>query len=239
MTGSYGSGQPVWLGSQQYPDPAMFYTDGFNGDGSYVQIPYPIAGAKVRFVNADHSAVVAALSATFESKWSFGPLMRHHRDDSPWSASPPGVTQVEYYRRSNYMDVLKKLETPDMYATAEEIEMPEYDEVVYWSPPGRRIYFNIRDLDPTATYQWFSGFDRTTVYGTEYSVYTTYSYTYPMYVWCKATKGGQVSDTKVVYMLISDSRPELWKAPQVDSLVRELRKLPLPLQNPQWQATYR
>jgi hypothetical protein len=52
-------------------------------------------GAKVRYLNADHSAI-AETADIFVSKWNMFPLYRHHKNRSLFGSSP----QLKYYKRN-------------------------------------------------------------------------------------------------------------------------------------------
>jgi hypothetical protein len=65
-------------------------------DGSYVATSPNTSGAKVRYLNADHSAI-AETADIFVSKWNEFPLYRHHKNDSPFGSFP----ELGYYTRNN------------------------------------------------------------------------------------------------------------------------------------------
>ncbi len=92
-----GSGSPVWINLTP-----MAYID----DGSYIRI-HPgnvVNGDIVRYPDAtDHSAI-AITADIFESKWAEGPVVRHHKDYSPF-----GSAGIEFYRRINVPSNLNSL----------------------------------------------------------------------------------------------------------------------------------
>jgi hypothetical protein len=79
-------GSRVWIG---YDYPGATYL--FVNDG-YVATSSNTPGAKVRYLNADHSAI-AETSDIFVSKWNEYPLYRHNKNYSPFGSSP----QLAYY----------------------------------------------------------------------------------------------------------------------------------------------
>lgn len=85
-------GSPLWIGNYNYGQ-----TNIFVNDGSYVTASPNTPGAKVRYLNDDHSAI-AETSDIFISKWSYYPLYRHHKNHSPFGSSSP---QVAYYKRAS------------------------------------------------------------------------------------------------------------------------------------------
>jgi len=70
-------------------------------DGSYVATTSTSAGKKVSY-NAhspfDHSAITTNQSGILESKWGYGPVMRHTKENCPYyfSSIPTTVTYYQY-----------------------------------------------------------------------------------------------------------------------------------------------
>ena len=97
-------------------------------DGSYIPTSPDTPGAKVRYLNADHSAI-AETADIFVSKWHKYPLYRHHKNDSPFPKS--GATpQVAYYKRNTPL-VITGPDSPSLNTN-----------VTYSVPVAQNITFN-------------------------------------------------------------------------------------------------
>ena len=93
-TAKYNCHAYAWAGGTTYwmnpPNQAQYWND-----YSYVKITStPPAGAKVRYLSSDHSAVTTATSGEFSSKWGAGPRFKHPINQSPFTAD-----SLEYYIR--------------------------------------------------------------------------------------------------------------------------------------------
>ena len=98
-------GPTVWIGLGHAGE-----THRFVDDGSYIPASPDTPGAKVRYLNADHSAI-AETADIFVSKWAQYPLYRHNKNDSPFPAS--GATpQVAYYKRNTPIVIAGPDSTP-------------------------------------------------------------------------------------------------------------------------------
>ncbi|MDL2265882.1 hypothetical protein LJC57_01690 [Parabacteroides sp. OttesenSCG-928-G07] len=82
-------GAPVWMGKDINP------TSIYWQDGSYYQTSAGGAGAKVAYIADNHSAVTTETTNYFISKWGDWPLLRHHKDDSPYISY-----LLSYYRKT-------------------------------------------------------------------------------------------------------------------------------------------
>jgi hypothetical protein len=90
-TAKYNCHTWAWAGGTTYwmnpPNQA-----GYWNDYSYIEVSNPPAGAKVRYLSSDHSAITTSTSDHFSSKWASGPRFTHSIDDSPFFA-----TNLKYY----------------------------------------------------------------------------------------------------------------------------------------------
>ncbi|MBN2610110.1 MAG: hypothetical protein JXB00_00995 [Bacteroidales bacterium] len=75
-------GQPLWIGWRTVGAQSIYWSD-----GSYIESSNQVYPAKVRYAGVDHSAITTDQQDIFISKWRFGPLMRHHKDYSPYYSS--------------------------------------------------------------------------------------------------------------------------------------------------------
>lgn len=75
-------GDARWIGKDRTTDEDIYMSD-----GSYIEVPAGTSLRKVSYQNADHSAITTGQSNMLISKWSYGPLMRHAPDDSPFTYS--------------------------------------------------------------------------------------------------------------------------------------------------------
>jgi hypothetical protein len=114
-------GSPVWIGAYS-PGQTNLFVD----DGSYVPTPPNTPDAKVRYLNADHSAI-AETADVFVSKWNEYPLYRHHKNYSPFGSSP----QLAYYVR---------------------VAVPNFTVAVAW-PPTSATY-SVTNPIPGVKYEW-------------------------------------------------------------------------------------
>ncbi len=90
--------------------------DDYWEDGSFIEIPFPIPSAKVRYIGYEeqinkiesiHSAVVETGDIVV-SKWgSGGALVRHHKDDSRYDSS-----NLKYYKRNTPIVITGPDSTP-------------------------------------------------------------------------------------------------------------------------------
>ncbi len=116
-------GPTVWIGLGYAGE-----THRFVDDGSYIPTSPDTPGAKVRYLNADHSAI-AETADIFVSKWHKYPLYRHHKNDSPFPKS--GATpQVAYYKRNTPL-VITGPDSPSLNTN-----------VTYSVPTAQNITFN-------------------------------------------------------------------------------------------------
>ncbi|MDR1155155.1 MAG: T9SS type A sorting domain-containing protein [Bacteroidales bacterium] len=79
-----------WIGRIYTTDENIYMED-----GSYTQVSQPMYPGKVSWVGVDHSAVTTSHPDTFISKWTMGPLMKHHKNDHPY-----GSNSVTYWVRT-------------------------------------------------------------------------------------------------------------------------------------------
>jgi len=90
MVGSgLGLTDPRWIGYNYSTEEDIYMTD-----GSYIQVLSEMYPGKVSWggVGSDHSAITTSQTGVFISKWSFGPLVEHAYDNSPF-----GTTDLKYY----------------------------------------------------------------------------------------------------------------------------------------------
>ncbi|WP_192822822.1 T9SS type A sorting domain-containing protein [Rufibacter sp. LB8] len=73
-------GSTVWIGVANSSAENAYMTD-----GSYIPWCAETFPSKVSYTADDHSAVSAGQTNILISKWGNGPLMQHHRDDTPYN----------------------------------------------------------------------------------------------------------------------------------------------------------
>ncbi len=84
-------GGTVWIGWTIPGSQAIFWND-----GSYTSVSScKNNGEKVRYSNADHSAVTTGTTDIFQSKWGYLPLMLHNKNYTPYNS-----TNLIYYIRT-------------------------------------------------------------------------------------------------------------------------------------------
>ncbi len=81
-------GAKVWIGAYAGSDPE----EEFMNDGSYVEVPTEVGAQKVSYRSSDHSAITTSTSGWVQSKWAYGPVMKHKPSDCPFTYS-----SLKYY----------------------------------------------------------------------------------------------------------------------------------------------
>ena len=96
-------GSSVWIGLTSWDSEDVYMDNPINGgDSSYIEWCEEIYPAKVSYTSGDHSAITSGTSGYFYSKWGYGPLVYHHKDDVPYDYAPNGAT-YKYYIRAPYI----------------------------------------------------------------------------------------------------------------------------------------
>ena len=86
-------GETVWMGCESNPT-SINWTD-----GSYMSTTSTY-GTKISYLSDNHSAVRTGTPNVFISKWGYGPLVRHQKDDCPYDAS-----SLSYYKIDDRPDI--------------------------------------------------------------------------------------------------------------------------------------
>ena len=126
-TAKYNCHSWAWAGGTTYwmnpPNQA-----GYWNDYSYVPSSFAI-GAKVRYTNSDHSAIVVANSGNiYSSKWGSGPRFTHSANDQPYNA-----TGVQYYNRPAIQG------NDIVYYTGTSFNVSNVPGTIYWTSSNPSI----------------------------------------------------------------------------------------------------
>jgi len=80
-----------------YNDDGVYPEDYYIADESFIEVPQPVYPGKVYWHgNRDHSAITTEHPDTIISKWYYGPLCKHHWNDSPYA----DISSVKFYVRN-------------------------------------------------------------------------------------------------------------------------------------------
>jgi hypothetical protein len=133
------------------------------------------------------------------------------------------------------LNVTYDLQPPNVWAdplynsNLVQIWPPGFDVACFWSKPGQTIYFSLLGGGGIErSYEWYSNWPPTSYRGSTYTITPDYDTSSLWWVRCKEFSGNKESETGEVYVIVSETRPSVYRATaMIDSLVRVSKNLPV------------